>query len=227
MRLTLTLLVLGLSCRLCNGKKENDTVVQNHIKALRKELFKDRGYDIMSRPVLNYSHPTDVHIWLDLNYIVDLDLRTGVLTTEGWLRLWWVDEQLRWRPDEFGGIVDIRVTAGEVFRPDIVLLNSVQPENIIRTNTHSDLLLYESGHLVWVPALSMRTVCAELDLSEWPTDRQSCEYHFASWTYEGSSLNLVNAFIYIGQMIILVAFSLLWSSVAFTLSTMNSSISPR
>ena len=39
----------------------------------------------------------------------------------------------------------------------------------------------------------MRTVCAELDLSEWPTDRQSCEYHFASWTYEGSALNLVNA----------------------------------
>lgn len=41
----------------------------DHIRELRKELFKNRDYDPMARPVLNYTHPVNVSIYLDINYI--------------------------------------------------------------------------------------------------------------------------------------------------------------
>lgn len=61
----------------------------DHIVELRKELFKNRGYDIMARPVKNYTHPVNVSIYLDINYIKNLDIQTNMLETEGWLRLSW------------------------------------------------------------------------------------------------------------------------------------------
>lgn len=56
---------------------------------MRKELFQTRSYDIMARPVLNYTHPINVSIYLDINYIKKLDVMTNVLESEGWIRLSW------------------------------------------------------------------------------------------------------------------------------------------
>lgn len=65
----------------------------------------------MARPVKNYTHPVNVSIYLDINYIKNLviilitenlfsminslsfiiwqDIQTNMLETEGWLRLSW------------------------------------------------------------------------------------------------------------------------------------------
>ncbi|KAH9389094.1 hypothetical protein TYRP_008448 [Tyrophagus putrescentiae] len=172
----------------CAGPSDN----QNHVKALRKELFQTRGYDIMARPVLNYSHPINVSIYLDINYIKQLDVVTNVLESEGWIRLSWSDENLKWDSEKYGGLSDIRVRIDEVFRPDITIINSVEAQNVIRSTTHSDLILWNSGEIFWMPAISMKTIC-DVDLTNWPFDRQTCLYRFASWTYDGNSLELHNA----------------------------------
>lgn len=102
-----------------------------------------------------------------------------------------MDENLKWKRSEYGGLEDIRVQVDEVFRPDITIINSADSENIIRSTTHSDLILWFSGDIFWMPALSMKTIC-EIDLTEWPFDEQTCLFRFASWTYDGDALNLVN-----------------------------------
>lgn len=89
------------------------TPSSDHVKALRKELFQTRGYDIMARPVLNYSHPINVSIYLDINYIKQLDVVTNVLESEGWIRLSWSDENLKWDSEKYGGLSDIRVRIDE------------------------------------------------------------------------------------------------------------------
>ena len=76
-------------------------------------------------------------------------------------------------------------------KPDIILLTSVDTENLIKTSTHSNALLFSDSTVIWVPALSMKTFC-EVDLAEWPFDRQTCEYKFASWTFDATGLNVVN-----------------------------------
>lgn len=35
----------------------------------------------------------------------------------------WVDESLKWNPDEFGGVKVIRIPAERVWRPDVILYN--------------------------------------------------------------------------------------------------------
>ena len=103
-----------------------------------------------------------------------------------------LDENLKWISSDYGNIDDIRVRVDEVFRPDITLINSVDNENVIRTSTHSDMILWNTGEMFWMPAISMKTIC-DVDLSEWPFDQQTCIYRFASWTYDGDSLDLRNA----------------------------------
>lgn len=102
-----------------------------------------------------------------------------------------VDENLKWKAADFGGLNDIRVSVDEVFRPDITIINAVETENVLRTSTHSDLILWNTGEMFWMPAISMKTIC-DVDLTNWPYDRQTCIYRFASWTYDGSALNLRN-----------------------------------
>ena len=87
---------------------------------------------------------------------------------------------------------DIRIQVNEVYRPDVTLLNSVLNDNVFRTSTHSDMVLWANGLINWMPAVSLRTVC-DVDLTEWPFDEQTCSFRFASWTYEGSAMNIINS----------------------------------
>lgn len=102
-----------------------------------------------------------------------------------------VDENLKWEPSDFGDIEDIRVNVDEVFRPDITIINSVDSVNVVRSTTHSDLILWNTGEIFWMPAISMKTVC-DVDLYDWPYDQQTCVYRFASWTFDGNALDLRN-----------------------------------
>lgn len=86
---------------------------------------------------------------------------------------------------------EIRVSVEEVFRPDITIINSVETDNVLKRTTHSDLILWYTGEIFWMPALTMKTLC-DLDLTYWPFDQQTCVYRFASWTYNGNALDLQN-----------------------------------
>lgn len=147
----------------------------------------------MTRPVLNYSHPVNVTVGLGLEHIIELDISRGLLESSGWLHMKWKDEQLRWRPDEFGGIAEIRVHTEEIFKPDVTLTNSVDPVNLIRSSTHSDAMLSSEGEIDWYPQLTMKTICPA-ELTEWPFDEQTCLFNFGSWTYfsDGMLINSIS-----------------------------------
>ncbi|CAG2184204.1 unnamed protein product, partial [Oppiella nova] len=84
-----------------------------------------------------------------------------------------VDSHLTWKPEDYGGISIIRVNADEVFKPDIMLYNSADvlsmKDNLIQTQ----LLLYSSGQLFWVPPMLVKSLC-DVDISDWPYDEQNC-----------------------------------------------------
>lgn len=45
------------------------------------------------------------------------------MTTNVWLDQEWNDELLRWNPEDFGGIEEIRIPCDKIWLPDIVLYN--------------------------------------------------------------------------------------------------------
>ncbi|KAK7491761.1 hypothetical protein BaRGS_00017017 [Batillaria attramentaria] len=102
---------------------DNDTDVgvtdeQRLYRRLRMNL------DPYTRPVYNASHPVVVKIGITLTQIFDLDEKNQVLTTNVWLDHEWVDEKMRWDPEEFNGLKVLRIPCKHIWKPDIVLYNS-------------------------------------------------------------------------------------------------------
>jgi len=88
-----------------------------------------------------------------------------------------------WNKYDFGGIDALRVSAEEVFIPDIMLYN--MREDLIKTN----LIVYSSGLIFWVPPGTFKSLC-RLDLKNWPFDEHMCFLKFGSWTYDGYVLDI-------------------------------------
>jgi hypothetical protein len=94
-----------------------------------------------------------------------------------------------WNKKDFGGIDVLRVSAEEIFIPDIMLYNVGDylnmKANLIKTNP----LVYPNGLVLWVPPGTYKSAC-RLDLKNWPFDEHMCFLKFGSWTYDGYVLDI-------------------------------------
>ncbi|GLH06988.1 Uncharacterized protein, isoform D [Gryllus bimaculatus] len=85
-------------------------------------------YNTLERPVANESEPLEVKFGLTLQQIIDVE---------------WVDYNLRWNETEFGGVKDLRITPNKIWRPDILMYNSII-KDIFEGITNEDTLLQTS-----------------------------------------------------------------------------------
>ncbi|KAH3862136.1 neuronal acetylcholine receptor subunit alpha-10-like [Dreissena polymorpha] len=149
------------------------------------------GYDKRggkyARPVANHSHAVPVKLMLQLIQIVDLDEKNQVLKLNLWTNYYWIDEFLRWNPDDYEGVTEIRIPSDLIWTPDIKLYNYAD----IRLQERRDALVtikYE-GNITWIPQGIFMGTC-NIDVTTFPFDKQSCSLKFGSWTYDGSKLDL-------------------------------------
>ena len=86
---------------------------------LHHQLLRD--YDPDVPPFGNGSEPLLVKFGLSL---MNMDLDSyGNLFTHAWLNIEFTDYRLMWDPEEFGGIMSIRLDASKMWLPDITLYN--------------------------------------------------------------------------------------------------------
>ncbi|KRZ83754.1 Cullin-3 [Trichinella sp. T8] len=131
-----------------------------------------RGYNILERPVSNCSKPLVVLLELVLFQIVDVT---------------WYDYNLKWNPEEYGGISDVRFPAGKIWKPDVLLYNNVDPN--FDPYYPSNLVVYSDGKINWIPPAIVRSSC-KMDVTWFPFDDQTCCLKFGSWTYNDRKLVL-------------------------------------
>uniref|UniRef100_A0A1I7XPJ2 Neur_chan_LBD domain-containing protein n=1 Tax=Heterorhabditis bacteriophora TaxID=37862 RepID=A0A1I7XPJ2_HETBA len=105
------------------------------------------GYNPLERPVENSSLPLVVKIKLFLQQILDVDEKNQLVSINAWLSYTWKDYKLRWDPDHYGGIQDVRFPGGSdhIWKPDILLYNS-------------------TGEVTWIPPGVLKFVC-KLDVT--------------------------------------------------------------
>lgn len=81
-----------------------------------------------------------------------------------------------WKPSEYDNITEIALKAGEVWKPDIQLMEGndggQQDDNYV--------VLTHDGHLQWVPAAVYVAYC-NLNMVNWPHDQQTCKLKIGSW----------------------------------------------
>jgi len=152
---------------------------------LRDNLLKN--YKKLVHPVKNHRDTVRVDLGMALIHL-DLDEMKSVLEVDGWMRLNWTDEFLRWEPSEYENLTQIHFGAEEIWRPDIQLYNNADGSNLQHYgSTH--FLVFHTGVVLWVPPAKFRSFC-KIDLKLWPQDAQSCKLKFGSWTSHGSQIDL-------------------------------------
>ena len=90
--------------------------------------------------------------------ILDLDVRKSVLEMDAWMRFTWQDDYLTWDPRDYGGVSQVHLKQGDLWKPDIHLYNNADGVNM---NHYGDVffILYNTGKVLWVPPAKLAAFC--------------------------------------------------------------------
>ncbi|CAD5232785.1 unnamed protein product [Bursaphelenchus xylophilus] len=146
-----------------------------------------RGYVKEERPVVDSSQPVVVKLGVSLQQIIDLNERNEQLTVNMWLTFSWKDVNLQWDPREYENVTDLRYPSDMLWRPDILLYNSVDSafDSTYKVNMVGD----SNGMVTWIPP-GIFTISCKLDIYYWPWDDQICFFKFGSWSFSDRYINL-------------------------------------
>jgi hypothetical protein len=147
---------------------------------LRRELFAD--YDKL---VL----PENVTLHFNMALLnLDVDVERNVFETFMWGRYFWNDERLAW-DDSKTTVGVLRVDSDEVWKPDMTLYNSANLENMSPCGK-SQVLIYPSGGVLWVPPCTYRSMCDTSAVRHNRKNKLTCDLKFGSWVHDGFSMDL-------------------------------------
>ncbi|XP_055357822.1 acetylcholine receptor subunit alpha-like 1 [Paramacrobiotus metropolitanus] len=175
------LLTIGICYRIsaAGGSESQDNLI--------KELFLNRNYDALSRPITNENDPVIIHFAVTLNILVFVSDQDQVMKTNGYLDLNWSDPRLAWEPTKYGGVDVLRLPVDKIWQPDIALTNTVDGQ--FWPNYKSNAVIYSDGTVLWVPPFIYKSGC-DTNPFYFPFDHQLCNMVFRSVTYNSLEVDL-------------------------------------
>ncbi|XP_009986723.1 PREDICTED: acetylcholine receptor subunit alpha [Tauraco erythrolophus] len=153
---------------------------------LVEDLFRD--YNKVVRPVEDHRDAVVVTVGLQLIQLINVDEVNQIVTTnvrlkQGQLGQQWTDVNLKWNPDDYGGVKKIRIPSDDIWRPDLVLYNNADGDFAIVKYTK--VLLEHTGLITWTPPAIFKSYC-EIIVTHFPFDQQNCSMKLGTWTYDGT-----------------------------------------
>jgi len=125
---------------------------------------------------------------MSLQQIIDVDEKNEILHTSIWLDYQWTDYRFVWNSSDFGGVKTLRIPIEMIWRPDILLYDSVDED--IDSTYQTNAVVSSTGDIAWVPPGVFSSSCS-IYIQWFPFDHQLCSLKFGSWTYDGTTVNLV------------------------------------
>uniref|UniRef100_A0A7M4F6S1 Cholinergic receptor nicotinic alpha 1 subunit n=1 Tax=Crocodylus porosus TaxID=8502 RepID=A0A7M4F6S1_CROPO len=152
-----------------------------HETRLVKDLF--QNYNKVVRPVEDHHDTVVVTVGLQLIQLINVDEVNQIVTTNVRLKQQWIDVNLRWNPEDYGGVKKIRIPSSDIWRPDLVLYNNADGDFAIVKDTR--VLLEHTGLIIWTPPAIFKSYC-EIIVTHFPFDEQNCSMKLGTWTYDGT-----------------------------------------
>merc|ERR1711981_898535 len=168
------LMVLGFSL------VKNDNVFPRLID----DLIADAGYEKDAIPMLKAA---------DKDYDP-----SNILTANTWFKATWQDYRLKWDPEQYGGIQNLKIPASRLWTPDLSVYNSADYGSGSFydrwANNPTNAIVYHTGKVLFIPPLPMKVHCQNerVAQSHSPDSNYAleCSIKLGSWTYDGHHLNL-------------------------------------
>ncbi|XP_066271912.1 neuronal acetylcholine receptor subunit beta-4-like [Branchiostoma lanceolatum] len=165
-----------------------ETLAAEAEERLVQRLFNESRYNPLIRPARYNGEKVLVHFRLSISQLINVDEKNQKMKTNVWLHQEWFDYRLSWNPREYDNIKVIRVPSEIVWRPEIVLFNNANGQYDVQLMPKC--LIYSGGNITWIPPAIYESAC-QIDVRFFPFDQQNCSMKFASWTYDGTELDLV------------------------------------
>jgi len=176
---SLVCLALALFCYVEAEKAKGSGTWEDREK-LRKQLF--QRYD-------NMILPENVTFKFQIALInIGVDVENNIFDARTFGRMMWNDARLAW-DDTTTTVGVLRVGSDEVWKPDFVLYNTVDYENLFPCGK-TQVLIYPDGNVLWVPPCNYRAMCDTSSLRDNPKNTLECELKFGSWTLDGYSMDV-------------------------------------
>ncbi|XP_037336277.1 acetylcholine receptor subunit beta isoform X1 [Pungitius pungitius] len=154
-------------------------------KALLKKLF--TGYNLKVRPASRPEERVVVRVGMVLSSFVGLNMKNEEMSTIVVMNLEWTDHRLSWKRKEHDGIEVMRIPAGKVWLPDIVLINN--NDGVFDVALHVHVQAYSNGRVTWTPPALYCSSCG-VKVTYFPFDWQNCTMQFRSYTYDSTEIDV-------------------------------------
>jgi len=92
-----------------------------------------------------------------------------------------------WDPKEYGNITDVRIPPHRIWKPDILIYNSVDAE--FDGTYQTPTVVRSTGDITYIPPGVHATNCRMLYVN-FPFDHHRCSIKFGSWAAHGSMVRM-------------------------------------
>ncbi|XP_053487918.1 neuronal acetylcholine receptor subunit beta-2-like [Ictalurus furcatus] len=155
---------------------------------LINNLLSPERYNKLIRPAVNKSQQVTIAIQVSLAQLISVNEREQIMTTNCWLTQVWNDYRLMWNPDEYEGVMKVRLPSQHIWLPDIVLYNNA--DGTYEVSFYSNAVVSSNGEVAWLPPAIYKSAC-KIEVRNFPFDQQNCTLKFRSWTYDHTEIDLV------------------------------------
>ena len=97
-----------------------------------------------------------------------------------WQRQTWIDDFLKWDPDQFGGIDQLFISPTRIWVSDVIFQNSVDEFEQLKDTTIIKALVLYSGQVYFFRPTLKSTTC-KMSVRYFPYDAQVCSFQVGSW----------------------------------------------
>ncbi|XP_028832989.1 neuronal acetylcholine receptor subunit beta-2 [Denticeps clupeoides] len=155
---------------------------------LVEHLLNPAHYNKLIRPATNGSELVTVQLMVSLAQLISVHEREQIMTTNVWLTQEWQDYRLTWVPEEFDGMMKVRLPSKHIWLPDVVLYNNA--DGMYEVSFYSNAVVSHDGSVFWLPPAIYKSAC-KIEVKHFPFDQQNCTLTFRSWTYDRTEVDLV------------------------------------
>ena len=164
---------------------------RNMEKTLLTDLLTD--YDKRVKPSGSLNGSLEVQFDLGIIQIIDVDERNQIFDAVYFVIQEWVDEELKWNPDHYGGVKSLIIPDDTIWMPNIEMHNHIDLILAKHSKKTTFLTVYSSGRVSNAYIIDYKSSCS-MDLKYFPFDKQNCSLVFSSLLYR-SELNLTSSLI--------------------------------